>query len=209
MKIGIIGTGNMGSALGSLFAQAGHEVFFGSRDPKKGLAKARETGHGAAGGGIRDAATFAPVLFLATHFTAVPEALEATGPLEGKILVECVNPLTTDFMGLTCGHTTSAGEEIAAIARGARVVTAFNHVFAQVLREGPQFGTEKAITFICGDDEAAKRVVQELVTSTGFVPIDAGLLQNARYLEPLAQLVIQLAYRQGRGPGLALGLLGR
>jgi predicted dinucleotide-binding enzyme len=208
MRIGIIGTGKMATDLGGLFLRAGHELFLGSRDPVKGVAQAEILGGGSTGGGLREAATFSETVLLATPFSGVSEAIKAAGPLAGKVLIDITNPLTPDFMGLTIGHTTSAAEAIAALAPGAKVVKAFNHLFAPVLKQGLPPGG-KAVAFLCGDDEEAKNKVAELARSVGLDPLNAGPLRNARYLEPTAELLIQLAFGQGLGPEIALSVLRR
>ncbi|HEY0705777.1 MAG TPA: NADPH-dependent F420 reductase [Polyangia bacterium] len=215
MRIGIIGTGNMANALGNLFLRAGHDLFFGSRDPKKGTAQADTFGGGATGGTLQEAVAFGDTLLLAVPFPAAREILAAAGPiaskLTGKILIDITNPLTPDFMALTIGHTTSAAEEIAALVPRARVVKAFNHLLAGMLKGGlPQAtGPNKISAFLCGDENLAKERVADLARSIGLDPIDVGPLKNARYLEPTAELLIQAAYGQGLGPEIALTLLRR
>ncbi len=206
MRIGVVGTGAMGKTLGRLFAERGHDVLIGSRDAAKGGTVARELGGGVRGGTIREAANHGEAVLLAVHFAAAREALAAAGPMDGKVLLDCVNPLTPDFCALTVGHTTSAAEQIAAWAPRARAVKVFNHNFSQALSE-PVYGSTRATAFYCGDDPGAKSVAAALIEELGFDPVDAGPLENARYLEPLAELVIQLAYKQGLGPQFALALL--
>jgi NADPH-dependent F420 reductase len=199
----------MGGTLARLFAQRGHQVLIGSRDPAKARAIAADMPGGAtkvSGGSIREAAEHGEAVLLATHFSAVAEALEAAGPMTGKILMDCTNPLTPDFMTLTVGHTTSAAEQIAERAPGAKVVKIFNHNFAPALPQ-PRRGNVDSVAFYCGDDQAAKDTVRDLAKELGFDAVDAGPLRNARYLEPLAELVIQLAYVQGVGNKMSLGLL--
>jgi len=208
MRIGVVGTGTIGKTLGGLFARHGHDVVIGSREGARGASVARELGSGARGGTIRDAAEHAEAVLLAVHFTAAKETLQAAGPLDGKVLLDCVNPLSPDFLALTVGHTTSAAEQIAAWAPAARVVKVFNHIFGSTLPE-PMYGQVRATAFYCGDDADAKAVAAALVGELGFDPVDAGPLEVARYLEPLAELVIQLAYKQGLGPGFGLALLRR
>jgi predicted dinucleotide-binding enzyme len=128
MKIGIIGTGNMGKALHKALSRAGHEVVLGSR-------KAADV-NGIKAVSIKDAAASAPVVILATPFEAAKESLSAAGRLEGKTLIDITNPLAPDFSALTIGHTTSAGEQVALLAGGAKVVKAFNHIFSAVLEQG-------------------------------------------------------------------------
>jgi predicted dinucleotide-binding enzyme len=209
MKVGIIGTGNMAGALGALFGRAGHEVLLGSREPGKATASAGKLGPWARGGTIKEAVAFGPLAVLAVPFAAAKETLAAAGPLQGRVLVDISNPLTPDFMDLTIGHSTSAGEQVAALAAGAKVVKAFNHTLAQLLQQGPELRGGRPAAFYCGDDAGAKALVAELIGSTGFDPLDVGPLSASRYLEPAAELVIRLAYAQGHGPQIALGLLRR
>ena len=138
------------------------------------------------------------------------EALKAAGPLKEKILIDCTNPLKPDFSELAIGHDTSAAEEIAKMAPGAKVVKAFNSVFADIYNsESRLFGSRMPTMFYCGDDDGAKSTVAKLIRETGFEPIDAGPLRSARYLEPLAMLMIQLGYGQGMGTNIALNLIRR
>jgi len=208
MRIGVVGTGNMGKALGGLFAKHGHEVIIGSREPAKAAAVARELDGNIRGSSIREVAEAGEAVLLAVHFAAARSAIEAAGPMPGKLLLDCVNPLTPDFMGLTVGYTTSAAEQIAAWAPQAHVVKLFNHNFAPALSE-PVRGTERAVAFYCGDNEAAKGRAAALAAELGFDPVDVGALECARFLEPFAELVIRLAYKQGLGPRIATALLRR
>lgn len=107
-------------------------------------------------------------------------------------------------MGLTLGHSTSAGEEIARAVPEAEVVKGFNTVFAQVLAEGADFGAGQKVTvFLASDSDRAKQTAKSLAESMGFATLDAGGLRNARYLEPLAGLNIFLGYGAGLGTGIA------
>ncbi len=144
----------------------------------------------------------------ATPWATTAEAIKAAGNLSGKILVDATNPLKPDLSGLAIGHTTSAGEEVARLAPGARVVKAFNTIGA-VHMTNPRFGDQRASMFICGDDAAAKRTVASLAEALGFEPVDVGPLSQARLLEPLAMLWISMAFAYGHGPNIAFKLLHR
>lgn len=201
MKVTVIGSGNMGSGFVKQLARAGHDVRVTGRNAEK--AQQLATAHGARAVDAAEAAA-SDVLILATGYADAAPALKALGPLSGKVIVDVTNPLTTDYMGLTIGHTTSAAEEIAAAAPGARVVKAFNTVFASVLAEGGRLGDGKTVpVFVAGDDTEAKSTVSELARSIGFDVIDAGALRNARYLEPVAGLNIYLGYGAGLGTNIA------
>ena len=123
-------------------------------------------------------------------------------------MIDCTNPLKPDLSGLAIGHTTSAAEQVAVWAPGARVVKAFNTTGAENM-SNPQFGSERASMLICGDDPDAKAAVVGLAADAGFDVVDAGRLASARLLEPLAMLWIHLAYAQGLGTGFAFKLLRR
>lgn len=210
MNIGIVGTGTMGAGLGKLWAGRGHQVFFGSRNPAKAQALAGSVGANARGGTIAEAGEFAEAVLLATPWEATEAAVKGAGDLAGKILIDCTNPLVSDYMQLAVGHSTSGAEEIAKWAPGASVVKAFNAIFGRVINSGnPNFGGQPATVFYCGDDEAAKAKVAELVEEIGFDPVDAGPLENARYLEPLGELLVQLAYDLAMGTNIAINLVRR
>ncbi|NTW49032.1 MAG: NADPH-dependent F420 reductase [Chlorobiales bacterium] len=208
MKIGILGTGHMASTLGQHWAEKGHPVFFGSRTPEKAIALAGSIGHGAKGGSITEAAAFGEVLLLGVPWNSAEQTLKTCGPLDGKILIDCVNPLQNDYKSLAIGFTTSAAEEIANWAPGAKIVKAFNTISDKVIRLGPQFGSEVATAFYCGNDPAAKDVVAGLIRDLGFDPIDTGNLCMARYLEPMTSLFIHVAMN-GMGSNIAFKLLKR
>lgn len=211
MRIAVIGAGNVGGALGKLWASKAHEIVFGVRNPHdlklQELIKA--AGGKARAASVKDAASFGEVVVLATPWPATEEAIKSAGTLAGKILIDCINPLASDLSGLVIGTNNSAAEEVARWARGAKVVKAFNTIGAANF-ENPRFGSENASMFICGDDAAAKSTVAKLAAELGFDVVDTGPLIAARWLEPLAMLWIHLAFKQGLGPtGHAFKLLRR
>jgi 8-hydroxy-5-deazaflavin:NADPH oxidoreductase len=210
MRIGIIGTGNVGSALGKGWAAKGHAVVFGVRSPGEAKAQAAVKAAGGAtrAASVKDAAADAEVVVLATPWGATQDAIKAAGSLSGKIVIDATNPLKADLSGLAVGYTTSAGEEVARWATGAKVVKAFNTTGAGNMAN-PRFGGEAASMFICGDDAAAKKTVASLAEALGFEAVDAGPLSQARLLEPLAMLWISMAYAFGHGPNIAFKLLRR
>ena len=195
MRIGIIGTGNVGSAVGTRWALAGHDVMFGARDAKspKVQALVAAAGKSARAGTVAEAAAFGPVVVLATPFEATESAIRQAGDLGGKVVIDCTNPLRPDLAALSVGHTTSGAESVARWAKGARRST----------RRAP------ATMFVCGDDAGAKATVSELVKALGFDVVDAGPLAQARLLEPLALLWIWLAYQGRLGPSIAFRLMRR
>ena len=199
MKVLIIGAGNMGAAFVKRLSAAGHSVRVSSRSPDKAAALAARH----PGTTVAADAGDSEVVILATGFADAAPALAAAGDLKGKVVVDITNPLTPDYMGLTIGHNTSAGEQVAALVPGAEVVKAFNTVFAQVLDAGPELGGQQVPVFLASDSTRAKHAAQALAESMGFATIDAGALKNARYLEPVAGLNIYLGYGAGLGTTIA------
>ena len=141
-------------------------------------------------------------------WNAVPAALTSAGSLSGKIVIDCTNPLNTDYSGLSVSFTDSAGEQVARWAKDAKICKAFNHTGAQNMAN-PVFRGGWPAMFVCGDDETSRKTVLDLTGSIGFDPVDAGPLSSARLLEPLAMLWIHFAYGMKLEPDLAFGLLRR
>ena len=197
MRIGVIGTGNIGGTLGTRWA-ARHDVVFGSRDPQGPDVRAllAQAGGRARAESVQEAAAFGEVVLLAVPFAAVAKAVEAAGPLDGKVLIDATNPVGPGLLP-ALPATTSGAEELAVLAPGARVVKAFNtagfNVYAQ-----PGVAGGPATLYLCGDDLAAKQTVVALAAELGLEPLDCGPLAKARLLEPLALLWITLAQVHGR-----------
>jgi len=197
-RIAIIGNGNVGGTLGRRWQEAGHNIIYGVREP-----------HGAADQiSVVDAVALAEVVILATPWSAVPDVLHACGRLDGKILVDCTNPIRSDFEGLTLGVDDSGGETVARLAPGAKVVKAFNTVGFNIMRE-PSFEGGPAAMLVAGDDAEAKTVVMALAEELGFQAADAGPLTQSRGLEAMAWLWISMAMKYGYGREFAFGLLTR
>ncbi len=203
MKVTVIGAGNMGSAFVKQLVLAGHQVSVTARDAAK--AEQVAAAHpGAKAVAVKGAAIGADAVVLATGYSDAVGALQAVGVAQGQVVIDITNPLTPDYMGLTLGHSTSAAEEIAKAVPGVEVVKGFNTVFAQVLHEGAEFGNGRNVTvFVASDSERAKQTATSLAQSMGFEVVDAGGLNNARYLEPLAGLNIYLGYGAGLGTAIA------
>jgi 8-hydroxy-5-deazaflavin:NADPH oxidoreductase len=210
MRIAILGSGNMGGALGHLLASAGHFVTYTfSRDPKKLERLAKSSGPRARVASPADAVRDADVVVLTVLWQHVPRVLRSSGSLRGKVLIDCTNPLTVSDDALAVGHRTSGAEIVARRARGASVVKAFNTTPAELLRAGVDVLPDQPAACYCGDDADAKRVTARLIRQLGFEPVDCGALKSARYLEPLAMLVGELAYNQGKRPEVGLRILRR
>lgn len=201
MKVAVIGTGNMGAGLAAVLVGAGHEISIGARDLLKAAVLADKIGHGAIGDGVAAAVKLADIVVLALPFGAVAEAIEQAD-LAGKVVVDISNPISADFKELVIGHTTSAAEEIQKLAPQARVVKAFNTIFAQLLAPEARQGKNLQV-FIAGDDAAAKASVAELAKSIGFDAVEAGPLSNSRFIEPIGEMNIHFGYFLGKGPVVA------
>jgi predicted dinucleotide-binding enzyme len=188
-KIEIIGNGNVGGALARGLKRSGHDVQAVDNDPAK----------------IRETAGWADVVLLAVPFEAIDDVLEIMGSsLSNKTVIDATNALDAQ-MNLAVGFTTSGAEELQKKVPAARVVKAFNTVFAQHMDSG-KLGGRPLAAFVAGDDEEAKALVQDLARDIGFDPVDAGPLANARLLEPAAYLNIQLGYMLGMGTEVGITL---
>ena len=209
MRIGILGSGLMGGKLGTIFARAGHEVVFSySRSNAKLKRLAREAGGVARSGTPSEAAQDADALFLAVHWSRVVDVLKKAGDLSGKVVVSCSLPMNTQDTDLVVAHTSSGAEKLAKKIPKARVVSAFNTVPSEVLFsvfESAGRGPRPSLVY-CGENTRAKKVAAQLISDAGFEPVDAGPLRVARYTEPFALLVAQLAYEGEQGPALAYRL---
>jgi 8-hydroxy-5-deazaflavin:NADPH oxidoreductase len=206
MRIGILGSGLMGGKLGTIFARAGHEVVFSYARSRQKLEKlAREAGGKARAGTPREAAQDADAVLLAVHWSRMDDVLSGAGDLSGKVVVSCSLPMNADDTGLVIAHTSSGAEELAKKMPQARFVSAFNTVPSEVLFDvyaGKRKASRPSLVY-SGDDPEAKKVAVDLIRDVGFDPLDAGPLRIARYTEPFALLVAQLAYEGKRGPEMA------
>ena len=210
MKIGIIGSGNVGSALGQRWAATGHQIKYGARNTAKSelVALLKKIGARASAASVAEAAAFGEVLVLTTPWNGAQAAIESAGDVTGKIVVDCTIPLKSDLSGLSIGLDKSAAEQVAQWAKGARVVKCFNTTGAENMTN-PLFGADRSVMFLAGDDDAAKAVVGKLGEELGFEMVDAGRLEIARLLEPVAMLWIHLAFKGGFGRSFAFKLLRR
>jgi len=201
MRVGILGTGDVGRALGRGFAQLGHQVKMGSREANNAKAKAwaAETGPAASTGSFAEAAQFAELAVLCTLWSGTENALRMAGAqnLTGKVLIDATNPLVFTPgapPALALGQTDSGGEQVQRWAPQARVVKAFNivgnaHMFK------PQFPGGPPDMFICGNDGGAKTTVTGILTAFGWNTIDIGGIEGARLLEPLCILWVRYGMR--------------
>jgi 8-hydroxy-5-deazaflavin:NADPH oxidoreductase len=195
MKIGILGTGDVGRVLGAACATLGHDVMMGSRDPNQQKVKdwIAKTGPHAASGTFADAARHAEVAIVATRWDGTQNALQLAGAgnLAGKVVIDATNPL--DFSStppsLAVSGADSAGERVQRWLPAANVVKAFNtvgnpHMFR------PDFPGGPPDMLICGNDAGAKQTVARLLSEFGWPVIDLGGIESSRYLEALAMIWI-------------------
>ncbi|MCA0375847.1 MAG: NAD(P)-binding domain-containing protein [Gemmatimonadetes bacterium] len=184
MHIAILGAGRVGSTLGRRFAEAGHTVVYGMRDPDD----AKHTMPRDARDTLAGAAARAEVLVLTTSWAGAADALAAAGDLSGKVLIDATNPIGPGMV-LTHGTTDSGAEQVARWAPGARVVKAFNSIGMEIMADA-RFGDARAVLWLCGDDAEACAQVATLAHDIGFEPLRLGPLVRARMLEPAALLWI-------------------
>jgi len=206
MRVGILGSGLMGGKLGTLFARAGHEVVFSyARSTGKLNKLAKDARGNARAGTPREAAQDADALLLAVHWLRMDDVLNQAGDLSDKVILTCSLPMNAGNTGLVIGHTTSGAEELAKKVPKATVVCAFNTVPSEVffgVYEARRKADRPSLVY-CGDDSSSKEIAAELIRDVGFDPVDAGPLRIARYTEPFALLMGQLAYEGTEGPELA------
>ena len=206
MRVGILGSGLMGAKLGTLFARAGHEVVFSyARSARKLERLAREARGRARAGTPAEATRDADALLLAVHWSRVDQVLRQAGDLAGKVIVSCSLPMNKTDTALVIGRSSSGAEELARKARSARIVAAFGTIPSEVLFSvfAARRKSGRPSLVYCGDDRDAKQLAATLIRDVGFDPVDAGPLRIARYTEPFALLIAQLAYETDAGPQMA------
>jgi predicted dinucleotide-binding enzyme len=209
MKLGIVGSGKVGSALGAWAAKVGYQVAFTAKNESHARDAAQHARHNAKALPLRELIDESELIFLTLPYSEVKKVLSPMrAHLARKIIVDVTNPITPDHKALVLGHTTSGAEEIAKLSMDISVVKAFNAVFAEVYAsQDPKIAGQTISIFFAGDDAEAKQKVGELIERLGFDAVDAGPLQNARYLEPLSLLNIHLGRVLGYGTRIAFALL--
>ena len=188
MKIGIIGSGNMGRSIGILWAEQGHDVFFGSRDAEKAHSIAQTAGHNAKGGTNDEAAAFGEVIFYGVR--EIPSKVFAsTDVLANKILIDCNNSPIPDGFAFEPIQEAIA-EQFAADVPNAHIVKAFNTFAQEVFELSPEPLKQHQVScYVCGDNDQAKQTVIRLAEEIGFNPIDCGELRRARLVEGLGDFI--------------------
>lgn len=206
MKIAIIGTGNVGGALGGSLAKAGHSVTFAGQDAEKAATVAQAAG--ATSASVADAIAGADAVVLAVPGSSAPAVAAANAAaLAGKTVIDATNPLKADYSGLATGPDSSNAELIAAAAPGARIVKAFNTVFAGNMADAARLGTSLDALYAT-DDEVARAAFREVASAVGFRPVHVGPLAAARELEAMAWLNIRLQFVTNGYWQSSFGLVG-
>ena len=194
MKIGVIGSGNIGGNIGKNWAKAGHEVMFSSRHPEELKEMAEDVG--AKVGTTEEAAEFGKVILLAIPYGKVPDIAEQIGSLNNKILIDAGNPYPSRdgeiAQKVIDDESQTATGYVASLFQDAKTVKAFNSVHYQVFVEQAfKQGDERIAVQICCDDEQAKATVKQLIEDMGFAPQDLGDLSQGVLFEPNAPLYNQ------------------
>jgi 8-hydroxy-5-deazaflavin:NADPH oxidoreductase len=206
--IGILGAGNVGSALAHALTAKGESVLLGVPVPDKYRDTVAGLGPRAAISTTESVIEAADLVILAVPYAAALGIARSRPDWGNRILVDATNPLAAGLAGLSVGTTTSGAEEIAKAAHGARVVKAFNTTGAENMADSHYAGGAVFMP-VCGDDAAARNRVIALAKSIGFDAVDLGDLKAARYLEPFAMTWIHMAIRLGHGRGFAFARLRR
>jgi len=201
VRVGVLGSGDVGRVLAAGFVGLGHEVKIGSRDPGKLQAWADAAGSRASTGTFAEAAAFGDIVVLATLGVATPDVIQSVGPeaFASKVVIDTTNPL--DFSKgmpptLTVGTTDSLGEMIQRLLPNAKVVKAFNTV-GNPHMVNPQFPGGPPDMFLCGNDDGAKRIVSQICEHFGWGVIDIGGIEGSRYLEPMCLTWVLHGVRSG------------
>lgn len=199
MKIGVVKAGNIGSQLAKSWVQAGHQVMVskeGDRTKLESLLAA--LGENGCLGELEEVAQFSDVLLFSVYWLKMDEVLSRLGSLEGKILIDTMNPLKVNeafehFHDLDFMRSSSTSEELQKRVPRARIVKAFSQMPAELLEKNAwKHSTVLPSIFFCGDDKDAKQVVAQLIEDSGFPAVDAGSLSSARLLESLGVLLHQV-----------------
>jgi len=202
MKIGILGTGTVGKAIGHGFVALGHDTKMGARDAANENARAwvAQEGAKASSGTFADAARFAEVVVLAAKGTAALDVLRAAGAenLAGKVLIDATNPLdeSTRPPALFVGHTDSLGERVQREVPAAKVVKAFNTIGNHLMFK-PELPGGPPDMFIAGDDDGAKKTVGAILVDFGHGVVDIGPISSSRWLEAMCMAWVFAGIRSG------------
>jgi 8-hydroxy-5-deazaflavin:NADPH oxidoreductase len=181
MKIGIIGSGNIGGTTAKLFVNAGHEVAISnSRGPESLTSLVNSIGANIKAKTVEDAIKFGEVILLATPWRKRQELLSVSELFDGKIVIDAMNPYSENFEVIDLDNSTSS-EEVLKQIPSSRLVKAFNTIYYEHLRTkgNPNAPREDRFAiFVAGDDFDAKATVSKLIEDIGFAPVDTGSLRE-------------------------------
>ena len=200
MQIGILGSGEVGQALGLGFIKLGHDVKLASRDPDKLKSWVARAGRRGSTGTPEETARFADIAVLATAWSGTESALKlanGSATLAGKVVMDVTNPLISEPgkpLRLALGHTDSGGEQVQRWLPQSKVVKAFNTVGHAHMID-PKFAGGPPDMFICGEDASAKQVVAGFCKNFGWGVVDVGGIEGSRLLEPLCLLWVDYGMR--------------
>jgi 8-hydroxy-5-deazaflavin:NADPH oxidoreductase len=191
MKIGIIGSGNIGGTAAQLFADAGHQVAISnSRGPQSLNDFEKSSDSNIKAMTIEEAIAFGDVILLAIPWIKRQE-LPSSGLLNGKIVIDAMNPYSENFEVMNL-EPSSSSEEVAKQLKGARMVKAFNTMYYQHLKTKGNTKLPKenrVVLFVAGDDAQAKSIVSKLIDEIGFIPVDTGsLTEGGRKQQPGSEI---------------------
>lgn len=207
MNIAVLGAGKMGGVVGRALAAAGHEIIFGSRSPESTARRFAGVSNISVSS-YADAARDSDAAIIAVPWFAALDVIGLLKPdLAGKVVVDLTNPAAADFSQLVVGGIDSAAERIARALPTSKVIKAFNGITADNF-PNPDFSGQRAQVFYCGDHEDGKLLVKQLITACGFDPVACGILSNARYLEAIAMLWLQLAFWEDWGTAFSFNIIG-
>jgi predicted dinucleotide-binding enzyme len=182
MKIGIIGSGNIGATAAKLFANAGHEVAISnSRGPESLTSVVNSIGANVKAKTVEDAIKFGEVILLAIPWRKRQELLPASELFDGKIIIDAMNPYSENFEIIDLGNSTSSEEVLKQIPSSSRLVKAFNTIYYEHLgtRGDPNLSKEQRfVIFVAGDDTDTKATVSKLIEDIGFAAVDTGSLRE-------------------------------
>ena len=212
MKVALLGSGVVGRAIAGALLKKGHEVTIAARNPNSDNVKtAVHHLPELKVGSITHALADADLVFLVTPYDQAISAVQGAGShLDGKILVDCTNPVGPGFSHLL-DNKQSATEEIQAAVPNAFVVKAYSVIGYDNMEDPtfPGYGKAKAAMLIAGNDANAKKTISELLEQLGWEPVDCGPASSALHLEHMTLLWIKLAYNQGQGRNFVWSLLRR
>lgn len=186
LKIGVIGSGRIGSALGSVWVKAGHQVMFSSRTIEKDRKLAASLGPNARAGTPREAAAFGDVLLIAVPYRAMPDVGKELGDaVKGKFVIDPSNPIPSrDGEIATWAREKGAGAASAELLPGARIVRAFNAIGYARMAKAHETQGERIGMPMAGDDAKAIEVASRLIREIGYEPVLVGGLAMGKYLMP-------------------------